>query len=407
MKRIILISAFSALAMADYTLTMQMGGTQQKFFYKDDAHMLLEGNEGGRKVTQLVNGEKIYSVTTVNGKKRYLDMSAMLSQFSQMGGQSDAMQKPEIEVIHKGGTKTVAGVKAQEWTISVKDQAGIEKDKVLVTNDKDLVNAMNGFSKFMSKLSPEGETGNMYEVKEGYVIVAGDGFRVTNLDKSDLPDTLFAASGNSSAPTHIGQTKKPLIHIKKPPVCAIIGKHGEATMLHSIAKSSADGWKMIDSGTCSDMMGMHLENALYQKGDGYIHLSLSVNDPHNQGLIATYKLRGLSITGLKRGKLQGHRYQMARLDMAGIKALDIKLPNALLEVTATENVTDDLLKTADDLLHLADFKPVKRTMANPQDALKDVEKMFGGKGGSTPPSGGPSQEDLKKAAEMMKGLFGQ
>jgi len=207
-------------------------------------------------------------------------------------------------------------------------------------------------------------------------------------------------------PSSLGQIKKPVIHIKKPPVCAIVGKHGKAKMLLSIIKQSADGWKLIDSATCSNMMGMHLENALYQKGDGYIHLSLSVNDPHNQGLIATYKVRGLSITGLKRGKLQGHRFQMAHLDMAGVKALDIKLPNAMLELTATDNVTDNLEKEANTLLNLSKFKPVKRTKPNPQNALKDLNKMFGG-GNHNKGANMPSQKDLQKMQDMMKQMMGR
>ncbi len=407
MKKLILLSALSALAMADYTLTIDMGGAEQKFYYKDDAHMLLESKEGGHKVAQLLSGEKIYSISTVNGKKRYMDMSAMLSQFSQMGGQSNSRQKPKIEIISKGDTKTVAGVKAREWTIKFKERGQVVKENVWVTHNRDLINALNGFSKFMGKLAPNGETGNMYEIKDGYVLVAGDDFKMTHLDKNDLPDTLFSVSGVTSVPVSLGEIKKPIVHIKKPPVCAIIGKHGKANMLLSIIEQSADGWQLIDSGTCSDMMGMHLENALYQKGDGYIHLSLSSNDPENQGLIATYKVRGLSITGLKRGKIEGHRYQMAHLDMAGVKALDIKLPNAILELTVTDNVTDDLEKTANVLLNLSHFKPVKRTKANPQDAFKDLGKMFGGKGGSSHPSGQPSQADMQKAAEMMKGLFGK
>ena len=177
-------------------------------------------------------------------------------------------------------------------------------------------------------------------------------------------------------------------------------------MLLNIIKPNVDGWKLIDNGTCSDMMGMHLENALYQKQDGYIHLSLSVNDPHNQGLIATYKVRGLSITGLKRGKLQGHRFQMTHLDMAGVKALDIKLPNAMLELTATDNVTDNLEKEANNLLNLSKFKPVKRTRPNPQDALKNLGKMFGG-GKHQNGANMPSQKDLQKMQDMMKQMMGK
>jgi len=405
MRTLILMSALSALAMADYTLTMKMDGVEQKFYYKDDAHMLLESKENGHKVAQLFNNGKLYTVTNVNGKKRYMDMSAMLSQMSQMGAGQESMKKPKIEVISKGASKTVAGIKAREWTIKFKERGHTVTDKVFVTDNKDLRKALGGFSKFMSKMTGSKNNENMYEVKEGYVMVAGDGFKITNFDTKDLPDTLFTANAAAKVPS-IGQIKKPVIHIKKPPVCAIVGKHGKAKMLLSMIKQSVDGWKLIDSATCADMMGMHLENALYKKGDGYIHLSLSVNDPHNQGLIATYKVRGLSITGLKRGKLQGHRFQMAHLDMAGVKALDIKLPNAMLELTATDNVTDDLEKEADALLNLSKFKPVKRTKANPQDALKDLGKMFGG---SKHQNGAnmPSQKDLQKMQDMMKQMMGK
>ena len=368
--------------------------------------MLLESKEGGHKVAQLFKDGKLYTIINENGKKRVMDMTSMLAQMSQMGGGEESFKKPKIEIVNRGDSKTIAGVKAKEWTIKFKEHGRIIKDKVYVTEDKDLRKALNGFSKFMSKMTGSKNDENMYEVKDGYVMVAGDGFKITSLSKKDLPDTLFAVNSASKTPSSLGQIKKPVIHIKKPPVCAIVGKHGKAKMLLAIAKPSVDGWKLIDSATCADMMGMHLENALYKKGDGYIHLSLSVNDPHNQGLIATYKVRGLSISGLKRGKLQGHRFQMAHLDMAGVKALDIKLPNAMLELTATANVTDDLEKEANNLLNLSKFKPVKRTKVNPQDALKDLGKMFGD-GKHQNGANMPSQKDLQKMQDMMKQMMGK
>ena len=406
MKKLLLMSVLSTLAMADYTLTMKMDGVEQKFYYKDNAHMLLESNENGHKIVQLFNEGKLYTVTNVNGKKRYMDMSAMLSQMSQMGAGEDSFKKPKIEVVSKGASKNIAGFKAREWTIKFKERGQIVTDKVFVTDNKDLRKALDGFSKFIGKMtSGKSGTENMYEVKNGYVMVAGDGFKITNFDTKKLPNILFTTNTTAKIAT-IGEIKKPIIHIKKPPVCAIIGKHGKAKMLLSITKPSVDGWKLVDSATCADMMGMHLENALYKKGDGYIHLSLSVNDPHNQGLIATYKVRGLSITGLKRGKLQGHRFQMAHLDMAGVKTLDIKLPNAMLELTATDNVTDDLEKEANTLLNLSKFKLVKHTKANPQDALKDLGKMFGS-GKHQNGANMPSQKDLQKMQNMMKQMMGK
>ena len=405
MKKLILISALSILAMADYTLTIDMGGSKQKFYYKDNNHMLVE-NSGGNKTAQLFKDGKLYMVTAVNGKKRYMDMSAMLAQMSQMGSGQESFKKPKFEIISRGKSKIIAGVKAQEWTIKYKERGRTVTEKVFVSNNNDLRNALEGFSKFMSKMAPGSGLENMYEIKDGYVLVAGDGFKITKLDKKDLPDTLFAINSKNRVPSSLGQIKKPIVHIKKPPVCAIVGKHGKAKMLLNIIKPNVDGWKLIDNGTCSDMMGMHLENALYQKGDGYIHLSLSINDPHNQGLIDTYKVRGLSITGLKRGKLQGYSFQKAHLDMAGVKALDIKLPNAMLELTATDNVMDNLEKEANNLLNLSKFKPVKHTKPNPQDALKDLGKMFGG-GNHQNSANMPSQKDLQKMQDMMKQMIGR
>lgn len=403
MKKLILLSALSALALADYTVTMDMSGVRQKFYYKDDNHMLLESNGGGKKAAQLLKDGKLYMVTTINGKKRYMDMSAILSQMSQMGSGKPSFKKPKFEIINKGASKTISGFKAREWTIKFKERGHIITDKVFVTNNSDLRKALEGFSKFMSKMTPKADSENMYEIKDGYVLVAGDGFKITNFDKKDLANTLFAIN---SKPSSLGGVKNPMINIKKPPVCAIVGKHGEAKMLLSMIKQSANGWKLIDNGTCIDSMGIHLENALYKKADGYIHLSLSVNDPHNQGLIAKYRVNGLSIKGLKRGKLQGHRYQMAHLDMAGVNALDIKLSNAMLEFTSTNNVSDNLEKEADNLVNLSKFKPVKHTKPNPKDALRDLGKMFGGanhKNGANM----PNQKDLEKMGDMMKQMMGK
>ena len=84
--------------------------------------------------------------------------------------------------------------------------------------------------------------------------------------------------------------KKTEVSVKKPPLCPLVGSHGEAQQLLEMLKPEANGWKQLSSATCMNMMKTKIENAIYQKGDYYIHINLSINAEDEKGMVAKYRI---------------------------------------------------------------------------------------------------------------------
>ena len=153
-----------------------------------------------------------------------------------------------------------------------------------------------------------------------------------------------------------------------------------------------------------NMMKMTVENAIYQKGNSYIHINLSINVEDEKGIVATYRTNNMEISDHKKGKIQGNRYQSAYLKMAKQNAIDIRLNNAMLTMSATGSEKVDFASFADNVFDLSKFVPVKKSKVTADDALKSLGGLFGGGGSS---NNGGSAKDAKAAEEMLKGLFGK
>jgi hypothetical protein len=154
-----------------------------------------------------------------------------------------------------------------------------------------------------------------------------------------------------------------------------------------------------------NMMGMQVENAIYQKENSYIHIGLSINVDGENGMIAKYRKNNMKVDHLKRGKIEGMEYQTGLLELIGQNVMDIKLPNAMLTLTATRNCKDDLSDFAKEALDLSKFVPVKKTKPSADDALKALGAIFGGDGASN--NKASDSADMQKAGELLKGLFGK
>jgi len=50
------------------------------------------------------------------------------------------------------------------------------------------------------------------------------------------------------------------------PLCPITGSHGEAKQLSKMLKSEINGWKLIENGTCMNMMKMRAPFASLDSG---------------------------------------------------------------------------------------------------------------------------------------------
>ncbi len=417
-KKIILATGLLTLALwADFTLEYKMeGNMKQVVQYKDAQHVLITTSGRSETGSQLIVGEKRYIVINQGGKKKYMDMDVMMEQMKQMsaafGGMPEESGQEEntesdFKVIKKGKSKTVAGVKGQVWTIEYEEDGKKERLDIVVTDDDKVVDAVHKYVSVMKQFTQMGGEeddglSSILNVAKGYVTIGFDGMELAKFDDADIPDSVYALPAGMDVGKKIKGAKSTVV--TKPPLCPITGSHGEAKQLSHMLKPEANGWKKLSSATCLNMMKMTVENAIYQKGNGYIHINLSLNVEGENGMIAKYKLNNMKVSNLKRGKIHGVRYQSGLLERVGQNAMDIKLPNAILTLTATKNVKDDLTDFAKDVLDLSKFVPVKKSKPSANDALKSLGTMFSG-GGSSKNAG--STKDAKAAEEMLKGLFGK
>ena len=395
------------------------GNMKQVVQYKDAEHVKITTEGAGEKgAVQLIVGEKKYLVINQGGKTRYMDMDVMLAQMKQMsaafGGVAEESKENEpkdfgFEIVKKSKSKTVAGIKGQVWTLSTKGAEKKETLDVVVTDDTKVVDAMHKYLAVMKQFTQmdgaQEDDGleSIINIAPGYVSIAFEGMELVKFDDVNIADSVYALPAGMNVGKALNNKTRV---VTKPPLCPLTGSHGKAKQLSKMLKSEANGWKQLSSATCLNMMKMTVENAIYQKGDSYIHINLSMNVEDEKGIVATYRTNGMMIENHKKGKIQGNRYQSAYLKRSKHNAMDIRLKNAMLTMSTTGNTKVDLVAFSDAVFDLSKFVPVKKSKATADDALKSLGAMFGGKGGSS--SGKtPSNADMEKAGEMLRGLFGK
>jgi len=386
MKKTFLFSIFlSSLLYGDFTMVYQMDkDTNQIIKYKDAKHFKITATQKGSSgVTKMIkSGNKAYMIIKNGKSEQKIDMSkmkALQSLANAMGSETSQHEEPQPKIKSFGKDIKIAGINAQEATISYQENGHTQTVKAIVSKDEDIVDAMKKFSQAMGEFSSEGNMQDMFLV-DGYAILKIDSMQLVKFDKSSIDDKDFAQTATKN-------TKKA---VKKPPFCPVTGVVGASKQLVKMLKPQVNGWKLVKTATCSNMMKMIIENALYQKDNKYIHIGLYINQ-QDKGIIAKHKSINLPIKDLKRGKIQGYKYQSGLLETLDTYAMDIKLPNAMLTLTSYHDV--NLKEFAKDALNLKLFKPVKKSSFDPNSMFKDG-KM-------------PSQEDMKKMGDMLKNIFGK
>jgi len=407
MKRAGLWIALAAVtALADMTLIYDMGRDGKQIIrYKDASHIKVinrsnDGTEGG----YLIAGDKKLMIVREGGKTQYIDMvkmsqnlhglDAMMGQMEQAMGQGmEEESGGDMRLIKRVGSVTVAGIRGEKWII----ESDGKKEEVILTKDPRVVRVMRDVARAMMTLDQTGG-GNLPsdEMLLGgkYAPLSDSSMRLVKADSRTIPAKAFAVPAGAVASHKSGGSRTAVGG--EPPYCAPFGPQGKPLKLTPLL-GQAPGWQLLKSNNCSKLAGQILDHALYKKGNTYILVSLGINIPGNQGVVANNRRSGLKIEGYKKGRLQGFRYQGGYLSLAGQEALDIRLDgNAILELSATGG-RPDLVAFAKRALNLKAYKPVAKT--DPYQEMMGAQK------------GGPSttdemQQQMQKAAEMLKGLFG-
>jgi hypothetical protein len=379
MKKLSLMIFVSLLVKADFVMVYQMPqNSKQAIEYKDQNHAKISVKDANNQINavELFVDGKYYMGALNNGKIVYHDMSMMLQNANAMYGnvmqeeEQTTNQKDNFKVIKKGKHINYLGMDAQEWVILINDNGQKSKAKVIVTKDKTFINAIKKVSNLYKKyMDSNGDNFDM-ELEDGYYVVSFEDMKLLEFKQKNIPNSNFAINNNKKSVQQ---------NAKKPPLCPVTNAHGKAKDLLKITKKEANGWRLIENATCMRLMEISLENAIYKKGNSYIHITLSLNS-NDGGMVAKYLVSKMQVKDLKRGKIQNHRYQGAYLALSGVNALDIKLKNGVITLNGANSV-DELISFAKEAFDLTKFKPSKSTktnmqMPNMQD-LEKLKKMFG------------------------------
>jgi len=408
-KIILATVLLTSMLYADFTLEYKMDDNMNQLVqYKDEQHVMITTGGEGEQTSQLLLGDKRYMVMKQGSKTKYMDMDVMMEQMKQMSAKYGGMpgeveeeesQVPDFKIVKKGESKTVAGIKGQVWTVEYEEEGKKEQLDLVVTDDDKVVDAVHKYMNVMTKFS-EGSTdedglSSLMNIEKGYVTIAFEGMELLKFDDADISDSVYAL------PASMNVDKKTEVSVKKPPLCPLVGSHGEAQQLLEILKPEANGWKQLSNATCMNMMKTKIENAIYQKGDFYIHINLSINIEDEKGMVAKYRINDMEIQNYKKGKIQGKRYQAAYLKKSEHDAMDIRLENAMLTMTTTGNDKVDLVEFSKAVFDLSKFVPVEKSKATADDALKSLGGLFDGGASNNE----ENSKDTKTAEEMLKGLF--
>ncbi len=176
MRYIILFFILATSLFADTTLKFKSGSADAlKFYYADDAHMRLTMYDDDGSSDLYVIGKKSYIVSHDNGRYEIVDLDQMRAMMGALGAMvQEEMIMPLIEVVKRGSSTTVAGVRGEKWTIRMRENEHERSEtmKVVVTDNPQVLNAMRKLTSAFS-LMPSGEASMMsfFEIQKGYVMI--------------------------------------------------------------------------------------------------------------------------------------------------------------------------------------------------------------------------------------------
>ncbi|MEA3419142.1 MAG: hypothetical protein U9Q90_07045 [Campylobacterota bacterium] len=216
MKKIIFSGLMVSMLCADFTLVYEMdmgeGMMEEVIQYRDDKNVKLffqnPSRKGHDKATgqYIINGTR-YTVVREDGKLTYMNMNKIeevtdklteeLNVSKDQEGEQ-ANQKPFFKVLKKDGTRSIAGVKGEVWTVESEEDGRKYQEEIIVTINKEVVEAMHNAFEALNQFG-EGPYGmdidhdmqSMMMVADGYVLIQAKGIEFKKLDNEKIPDSVF------------------------------------------------------------------------------------------------------------------------------------------------------------------------------------------------------------------------
>ncbi len=199
----------TVMVCADFTLVYKMDNSVNEIIqYKDAKNVKLSYSIDGddENLTDvgeyLIDGRR-YSVLKEDGNLTYMDLDKAEAKTDQLTKElnltdSDCeanITKAFFTILKKDGKESISGIKGEVWDVQSHEDGEKYREKIVVTNDKELVDAVTKAFAILKKFG-EGPYGreigsdeeSMMFVKKGYVLMSADGIRYVELNHDKIPN---------------------------------------------------------------------------------------------------------------------------------------------------------------------------------------------------------------------------
>lgn len=216
MKRLIWLMALMATTLlSDDTIVYKMHDTDQSatwtMQYQDSDHIkIMMKDDNANTVTYYLTDGKRYMVNAQDGEQpTVFDMDEMGQLMKSMGldkmvgGMGNAaVEQADPKYIKTNQTKRVSGYMGKVWYVEYTDgkDKKRKKEKIVVTNDRDISRSVKNFFKAMGRMIPgaEGIYENITQLPDGYVWIETKDSRFQSYSDERIASSTFELPKNAT-----------------------------------------------------------------------------------------------------------------------------------------------------------------------------------------------------------------
>lgn len=459
LRTLIIFLTLSVILNADYVLKYDMDGQQTELLYKNSKTSKLISNSQDGKVEVYNLDKNSYLVSHTNDGITVVDTNKLKNKLSEFGISMDMFkqeqEKPTYDIKQTNKKVKVGNIYGKEWIISGIEDGQRYNEKVVVSNDKNLVTTLRTMFKATSKMTggAMGED-NPFEVKKGYVIIKADGMKLISFNKQNISAKEYAipkvtnnresfnkrVQSNQSTYNN-NRNNKPKKDVRScyNNVCCGEVAGESVVLLNSQYRKSRNIFKIVDSATCkTNSKNQRVEEVIWEDDYGKrIHLTLNLNDQYKGTIKKAMDNGALHNNSLEGSTILKSEHILINAHYKGYYALFKETNQERMEIFISDNATltitrindkswqrslqgwaekgwiqyKTLKRNAENLNHNAPIPPKqqraklsKNVENNPQNNNSNNEN----KDSDSPLNNimdNIKTEDLNKAVDMFKSLF--
>jgi len=204
MRKILLVTLFSIILSADYTISYQFDEGEEvsvietmqykdskniklSYRYSDDKNPPQTGLYRIKNIDYIVNLEDDVNLT-------YTIVDKKIDKREKRNGTKERFFK----LIKKLDKEYIAGFNGEIWVVESTEDGVTEQENIVVCSNKELVKAVKDYFNIMRDFG-EGANGqefdeeleSMFMVADGYVLIAAKGIELIDFEKNSIPEVVF------------------------------------------------------------------------------------------------------------------------------------------------------------------------------------------------------------------------